>query len=103
MYQQASGVRVRISGVPATSGKLRAEYFQARLHESGFEGMDLMMSEPDDMDLPRGKTCGDCVHFKRCAFLVGAKAEYTRCDWSPSLFHAVHVNSERKRGDCHQF
>lgn len=38
------------------------------------------------MKLPPGKTCSDCVHFARCARLVGAKETWTSCDWSPSRF-----------------
>lgn len=41
------------------------------------------------MKLPPDKTCSDCVHFARCARLVGAKETWTTCDWSPSRFQAI--------------
>lgn len=40
----------------------------------------------DDMDLPPGKTCGDCVHCKRCTAMFGHIPEDESCDWSPSRF-----------------
>ena len=38
------------------------------------------------MDLPEGKTCGDCVHFNRCNSIYGHITEDESCDWSPSRF-----------------
>lgn len=39
--------------------------------------------------LPPGRTCGDCIHLRpRCSWLVGARPEWTRCDWSPARFVA---------------
>lgn len=43
------------------------------------------MSEPT-MQLPPGKTCGDCVHFRRCEKLFGCDPTSVTCDWSPSRF-----------------
>lgn len=40
----------------------------------------------DDMDLPVGKTCGDCVHVRRCTAMFGHIPEDESCDWSPSRF-----------------
>lgn len=40
----------------------------------------------DEANLPRGKTCADCYHFKRCEMLFGCGAKNTRCDWNPSRF-----------------
>jgi hypothetical protein len=40
----------------------------------------------ENMDLPVGKTCGDCVHFDRCVGLIGVKADYTMCDFYPIRF-----------------
>ncbi len=40
----------------------------------------------DDMDLPPGKTCGDCVHMDRCQKIYGHIPEDESCDWSPSMF-----------------
>lgn len=41
---------------------------------------------PNDMLLPRGMTCLDCRHFRRCQALVGVKGDETICDWAPSRF-----------------
>lgn len=35
---------------------------------------------------PEGKTCADCVHFKRCAWLLSYTGAETQCDWTPSKF-----------------
>lgn len=41
----------------------------------------------DDMQLPPGKTCGDCVNWEHCfRFIHTIKPTNTRCDWSPSAF-----------------
>lgn len=50
----------------------------------------------DDMDLPAGKTCGDCAGWHRCkAFIGSLKPTNTRCDWSPSAFRARDRYAER--------
>lgn len=36
--------------------------------------------------LPKGKTCSDCIHASRCAWLIGIKGNETQCDWLPSRF-----------------
>jgi hypothetical protein len=38
------------------------------------------------MNLPEGKTCGDCRFFSHCAVMVGAEAANERCDWYPVRF-----------------
>lgn len=38
------------------------------------------------MDLPTGKTCGDCSHFTSCNLMWGHIAADEVCDWSPSRF-----------------
>ncbi len=38
------------------------------------------------MNLPAGKTCGDCRYIKRCTALFGHQANDEVCDWSPSRF-----------------
>lgn len=43
----------------------------------------------DDMDLPPGKTCADCVHCRRCTLIFGHIPEDERCDWAPSRFRAL--------------
>lgn len=40
----------------------------------------------DQMSLPEGKTCGDCVHCKRCTAMFGHIPADESCDWSPSRF-----------------
>ena len=40
----------------------------------------------DDMKLPKGKTCGDCLHCAWCVRIYGIKATNTECDFSPSRF-----------------
>ena len=39
-----------------------------------------------DAGLPAPYTCGDCVNFHRCEWLVGAKRESVCCDWVPIRF-----------------
>jgi hypothetical protein len=39
-----------------------------------------------DMLLPDGKTCGDCIHIRRCTGLGVTNASRESCDWSPSRF-----------------
>lgn len=41
-------------------------------------------ADPDKMKLPAGKTCGDCVHIRRCKAIFGHTESDTYCDWSPS-------------------
>jgi hypothetical protein len=41
------------------------------------------------MNLPAGKRCADCAHFRRCAWLIGADGTETACDWYPSRFRAL--------------
>jgi regulator of replication initiation timing len=38
------------------------------------------------MNLPPGKTCGDCANFARCQGFFGCPATNDNCDWSPSKF-----------------
>ena len=46
-------------------------------------------ADPDKMQLPKGVTCGDCVHARRCTLMFGHTETDTYCDWSPSRFHAA--------------
>jgi hypothetical protein len=50
-----------------------------------------------DMQLPVGKTCGDCQQFGYCRRLFGCASTNTICDWSPSQFvlRAVEPQPER--------
>jgi hypothetical protein len=38
------------------------------------------------MRLPAGKTCGDCVHVRRCVAMFGHVPADTSCDFYPSRF-----------------
>jgi hypothetical protein len=38
------------------------------------------------MNLPEGKTCGDCFHIPRCNTIFGHMATDERCDWYPVRF-----------------
>lgn len=38
------------------------------------------------MNLPDGKTCGDCVHIERCEGIFGHTETDTVCDWFPRKF-----------------
>lgn len=40
----------------------------------------------DDMRLPEGKTCADCVRFPGCKSFIGITGLETSCDWAPSYF-----------------
>jgi len=35
------------------------------------------------MDLPAGKTCGDCAHIRRCEAIFGHIPEDEQCDFFP--------------------
>jgi hypothetical protein len=39
--------------------------------------------------LPLVQTCGQCSHFSRCTWLIGAKEDKTDCDWSPSRWSPI--------------
>jgi hypothetical protein len=62
------------------------------------------MSE-EDMKLPGGKTCKDCLHYRKCARLVGVGPNWKSCDWSPSRFklnmlagRTITIKAERRDG-----
>ncbi len=38
------------------------------------------------MNLPDGKTCGDCAHCRRCCAIFGHIPEDQVCDFYPSRF-----------------
>lgn len=46
-------------------------------------------ADPDKMRLPKGTTCGDCAHIRRCSLMFGHTTTDTYCDWSPSRFRAA--------------
>ena len=39
-----------------------------------------------EMNLPEGKTCGDCNHIRRCQGMFGHIPEDEVCDWIPVKF-----------------
>lgn len=43
-------------------------------------------NDEDGMNLPEGKTCGDCVHCRRCTIMFGHIPANEVCDWAPSRF-----------------
>lgn len=51
--------------------------------------------------LPDGKTCGDCVHLRRCrAFGFTSSPENAQCDFSPSRFVPTNESVARDRGSA---
>lgn len=52
--------------------------------------------DTDQMNLPDGKTCADCVHCRRCTMMFGHIPEDEVCDWSPSRFTHRAVSVEVK-------
>ena len=55
-------------------------------------------AEPDKMRLPKGKTCGDCAHIRRCKAIFGHTETDTYCDWSPSRAVFIKSSSEQIGG-----
>ena len=53
-----------------------------------------MSKEDDEMNLPKGKTCNDCVHCYRCTKIFGVTITNTTCDFYPSRFHADNSEEE---------
>ena len=44
----------------------------------------------ETMDLPAGKSCGDCHHIRRCLALgFTSSADNTSCDFFPVRFHGA--------------
>jgi hypothetical protein len=52
------------------------------------------MSDRDKMSLPKGETCGACIHFAMCQGFCGHIAEDEVCDWSPSRFRTAPIAAE---------
>lgn len=48
-------------------------------------------TDPDKMRLPKGESCGNCHHIRRCKAIFGHSETDTFCDWSPS--RAVFIKS----------
>ncbi|ADU71515.1 hypothetical protein [Pantoea sp. At-9b] len=59
------------------------------------EPMLRVENDSDKMNLPEGKTCSDCVHYRRCTMMFGHTPADEVCDWAPSRFRlAEPVNQE---------
>ena len=41
------------------------------------------------MALPEGKTCGGCIHIRRCKAMFGHVETDTYCDWYPRRFREI--------------
>lgn len=50
-------------------------------------------SDEDQMNLPEGMTCGDCVHCRRCTSMFGHIPADESCDWSPSRFREAKLET----------
>lgn len=63
------------------------------------EPLGRMANDEYRMNLPEGKTCGDCVHCRRCTAMFGHIPADESCDWSPSRFReavpATNTSTER--------
>lgn len=56
----------------------------------------------NEMDLPAGKTCGDCVHCRRCTLMFGHIPADEACDWSPSRFREAEQAAPAGAGQAFQ-
>ncbi len=45
------------------------------------------------MELPKGKTCGDCYAFRHCAGMYAVTKERTSCDFFPRRFREPLANA----------
>ncbi|MNG10478.1 hypothetical protein D3C85_566270 [compost metagenome] len=61
------------------------------------ERQPMLRSKTDEerMNLPEGKTCGDCVHARRCTMMFGHIPADEVCDWAPSRFTESAASKER--------
>lgn len=63
------------------------------------EPLRRMVNDEYRMNLPEGKTCGNCVHCRRCTAMFGHIPADESCDWSPSRFReavpATNTSTER--------
>ena len=55
---------------------------------------DKACSEKTCMELPVGKTCGDCKHFRHCMAFYQHEASDTYCDFFPRRFVESFANAE---------
>ena len=53
----------------------------------------------ESMNLPPGKTCGDCQFYRFCNGYFGCPETNVKCDWAPSRFKVrVTPRAEVSRG-----
>lgn len=46
------------------------------------------------MELPQGKTCGDCVNFRHCQAFYAHQADDTYCDFYPRRYRERTIQAE---------
>ena len=51
------------------------------------------------MDLPEGKTCGDCCYIAHCQLFYGVKVDSRRCDFEPIRFRPASGNNVAQEAD----
>jgi len=49
----------------------------------------------ENMKLPEGKTCSDCIQFNYCKEFLSLSGDETNCDWSPSYFSECVASAPR--------
>ncbi len=47
---------------------------------------EILKHTDEDMKLPAGKTCADCMRFEGCKKFIQCKGTNQWCDWAPSVF-----------------
>lgn len=50
---------------------------------------DYVCKEHEEMKLPAGKTCDNCVHIKRCLAFGFTELGRTSCDFHPNKFREI--------------
>jgi len=58
------------------------------------------MTSSDEMNLPEGKSCADCVHCYRCTKIFGAKPENKQCDFHPIRFYLKPAEPPQAQGSA---
>lgn len=59
-------------------------------------------NDTNDMQLPAGATCRDCVGFFRCTKIISRRGHETECDWSPSAFRPAQTTPATTCRACGQ-
>ncbi len=55
---------------------------------SGLRDYDVLMR------LPAGRTCSDCLFFRRCKALGYTHDDRTQCDFWPRRYHQIAIRAE---------